>query len=311
MQNSKLALLGKVVLTISGLFIFQSIFGQDTPASVCSDDDHMTFHACALEASVNFEPPRTAWGLPNFEGMWSRRARAHESLHAHPQTRDDNEAPSIVVSPIDGLVPIQPWAEAKRRYNRPAYVHQNAICRLSGVPVTMYMTGLYQFMQNEDYLLVQSEEAHAYRVIPTDNRPHIGKNIKLWNGDSVGHWERNTLVVQTQNQNARAWLDQRGRFYTDEALVEERLTLIDADTIHWSATLEDPDVYTEPFTISLAYRRRPAMELWEEACYESNDLASQTYRNVGYQIYPGITGEEARRMRAAWQLENRELEWKP
>ena len=311
MQNSKLALLGKVVLPILSLFIFQPIFGQDSPVSVCPDDDHMVFHACALEASVNFEPPRTTWGLPNFQGMWSRRARAHENLHAHPQTRDDNEAPSIVVSPIDGLVPIRPWAEAKRRYNRPAYVHQNAICRLSGVPVTMYMTGLYQFMQNEEYLLVQSEEAHAYRIIPTDNRPHIGKNIKLWNGDSVGHWEGNTLVVQTQNQNARAWLDQRGRFYTDEALVEERFTLIDADTIHWSATLEDPDVYTAPFTISLAYRRRPAMELWEEACYESNDLASQTYRNVGYQIYPGITGKEARRLRAAWQLENRELGWRP
>lgn len=311
MSNSKFYELSKALVAISCIFIMRSVLGQGLSESICPDDNHMNFHLCALEASVEFDPPRTAWGMPNLQGMWSRRARAHESLHAHPQTRDDNEAPSIVVSPIDGLVPIQPWAEAKRRYNRPAYVHQNAICRLSGVPVTMYMTGLYQFIQNENYLLVQSEEAHAYRVIPTDNRAHIGRDIKLWNGDSVGRWEGNTLVVNTQSQNARAWLDQRGRFYTDEAVVEERFTLIDADTIHWSATLEDPDVYTEPFTIALAYRRQPTMELWEEACYESNDIASQTYRNVGYQIYPGITGDQARRMRAAWELENRELEWKP
>ena len=113
------------------------VLGQGISESICPDDNHMNFHSCALEALVEFDPPRTAWGAPNLQGIWSRRARAHESLHAHPQTRDDNEAPSIVVSPIDGLVPIQPWAEAKRRYNRPAYVHQNAICRLSGVPVTI------------------------------------------------------------------------------------------------------------------------------------------------------------------------------
>ncbi len=279
--------------------------------SVCPDDDHATFHHCALEAAKHFDPPLTGAGHPNLQGIWSRRARAHESMHAHPDTRDDNEAPSVVVAPANGFVPIQPWAEAQRRYNRPAYVHHNAICRLDGVPLTMYMTGTLQFMQTEEHFLVQGEEAHAFRVIPTDGRHHIGASIRLWNGDSVGRWEGNTLVVETRNQNARAWLDQRGRFFTDEAHVVERFTLIDPDTIHWQATIDDPNVYTEPFTIALAYRRRPVRELWEEACYEDNALAAQTYRNVGYLIYPGITGDEARRLRAAWELEERELQWAP
>ncbi len=87
--------------------------------------------------------------------------------------------------------------------------------------------------------------------------------------------------------------------------------MIDPNTIHWEATLEDPNVYTEPFTLALAYRRGQTRELWEEACYENNDLASQTYRNVGYEIYPGMTGAEARRLSEAWEVEERELEWQP
>ena len=258
--------------------------------------------------SSSFDPPRTADGKPDLNGIWRRRAAAHESLEEHSATLDDNDAPSIIVDPSNGIVPVQPWAEAQRRYNRPAYVHHNAICRLDGVPLTMYMTGTLQFMQNSDHFLVQGEEAHAFRVIPLDSRPHIGEDVLLWNGDSVGHWEGDTLVVDTANQNARAWLDQRGRFFTDEAHVVERFTLIDADTIHYQATLDDPNVYTQPFTIAIAYRRSTVRdyELLEEACYENNDLARQMFINVGYEIYPGITGAEARRLKAAWELEEAE-----
>ena len=276
--------------------------------SVCPEDEHAVFHACALEAAKNFDPPRTADGRPDLNGIWRRRAAAHESLEEHSETLDDNDAPSIIVDPADGIVPVQVWAEAQRRYNRPAYVHHNAICRLDGVPLTMYMTGTLQFMQNSDHFLVQGEEAHAFRVIPLDGRPHIGSDVQLWNGDSVGRWEGNTLVIDTANQNARAWLDQRGRFFTDEAQVVERFTLIDADTIHYQATLDDPNVYTEPFTIAIAYRRSTVQnyELLEEACYENNALARQMFINVGYEVYPGITGAEARRLKAAWDLEEAE-----
>jgi len=278
--------------------------------SVCPDDEHAVFHRCALRAARNFDPPRTVDGVPDMQGIWRRRAAAHESLQAHPETLDDNEATSAVVDPANGIVPIQDWAEAKRRYNRVAYVHHNAICRLSGVPVSMYMTGTYQFMQSPGQFFVQGEEAHAFRKIPLDGREHIDARVKLANGDSVGHWEGNTLVVVTRNQNAKNWLDQRGRFYTDEAVVTERYTMIDANTIHWQATVDDPNVYTRPFTIALAYRRSTVedFEIWEEACNENNAFAKQQFLNVGYQIYNGITGEEARRLSAAWDAEELELE---
>ncbi len=278
--------------------------------SVCPDDAHLAFHRCALRAAGDFDPPRTVDGVPDMQGIWRRRAAMHESLQAHPPTLDDSGGPSAVVDPANGVVPIQDWAEAKRRYNRPAYVHHNALCRLSGVPVTMYMTGTYQFMQTPGAFFVQGEESHAFRTIPLDGRDHIPESIKLANGDSVGHWDGDTLVVETRNQNAKNWLDQRGRFYTDEAVITERFTMLDANTIHWQATVEDPNVFSRPFTIALAYRRSTVeeFEVWEEACHENNVFAQQQFLNVGYKIYNGITGEEARRLSAAWDLEEAELE---
>ena len=277
--------------------------------SVCPDDNHAAFHACAMEVASEYEVPRNAYGDPDLSGIWRRRAAAHESIEEHVETLDDNGGPSIIVDPPDGITPMQPWAEAKRRQNRAQYVHHNAICRLDGVPLTMYMTGTLQFMQNADYFLVQGEEAHAYRMIPVDeDREPIGEDIRLWNGDSRGYWDGSSLVVETSNQNARAWLDQRGRFFTDEVQVVERFTLIDANTLHYQATLDDPNVYTQPFTIAFAYRRADveSWELLEEACYENNEHARQRFINVGYEIYPGMTGEEARRLRAVWEVEEGE-----
>jgi hypothetical protein len=273
------------------------------PPSVCPDDNHAAFHACATARLKGFTPPRTPHGQPDFSGFWRRRAAAHEDLQAHPKTPDDAGGPSVVVDPADGLVPIQPWADARRKENVAKFLHHNAVCFQSGVPVTMYMTGLYQFVQTSDHLLIQSEEAHGVRIIPVSGRPHVGRDIKLWQGDSRARWEGNTLVIETTNQRAEVFLDQRGRFYTDEARVTERLTLLDANTMHYQATIDDPNVYTRPFTIALALRRnaQPGAELWEEACYEGNAERLAYFRRLGYGTYPGISGAEARELKAAFE----------
>lgn len=286
--------------------VSKSAFAQPwVTDSVCPDDAHAEFHACALEAAKSYSPPLTAEGHPDMSGFWRRRGTGHESLQEHGRTIDDQGGPSLVVNPANGIVPTQPWAEAKRRQNRIEYTHHNAICRLSGVPISMYMAGLFQFMQNADTFLVQSEEAHSYRTIPLTSREHIGEGISLWTGDSIGRWEGNTLVIETTNQNGMSWLDQRGRFFTNEAHVEERMTLVDDNTIHYQATITDPNVYTQPFTIALPYRRSTtaAFEIWEEACFENNALTAAQIKSVGYEVFPGVTAAEAQRLRAAWELE--------
>jgi hypothetical protein len=231
------------------------------------------------------------WRLPDGD-----IAGAYEDLEEHPGELDEIGGPTAVVDPPDGKVPIQAWADARRTENPQRYIHHNAACFLSGVPNTMYHGEEHQFLQTPDYLVILSGNSHAYRIVPLDGRPPVGENIRLWDGDSSGRWEGNTLVIETTNQNGKPWLDQRGTFYTEEAHVVERLTLIEPDTIHYQATIDDPNVYTRPFTMAFPYRRSTVegFEIPESACYENNEALMKIYRAIGYVVYPGISAEEAR-----------------
>jgi hypothetical protein len=275
---------------------------QHFTESVCPDDAHAAFHACARAAVP--DAPRMTDGRPDFSGYWRRRGWAFEDFEAHPETADDFGGPSVIVDPPDGKVPIQPWAEAQRHENREQYMHHNAACLLSGPAGTMYMTSRFQFIQDESTLVMVGEQltAHPYRIIPLDGKPHIG-DIPQWNGDPRGRWEGDTLVIEARNHNGKYLLDQRGRFLTDEARIVERMTRLDENTIHYEATFEDPNVFTRPFTIAFGFRRDAAEnpEIWEEACHETNAEQMALFRNLGYRVFPGITGEQARTLKAAWE----------
>jgi len=274
-------------------------------ASVCPDDNHATFHACASAAAKTFNPPRRPDGKPDLAGYWRRRVAAFEDFEAHPRTPDDGGGVDVVVDPPNGKVPMQPWADARRKENAAKFLHHNAGCFLAGAVGTMYMANLYQFLQTPEYFVVVGEglSSHPYRIVPLDGRPHIGAGMRLWQGDPVGRWEGNTLVIDTTNQNGLPFVDQRGRFYTEEVRTIERLTLIDPNTLHFTATIDDPNVYTRPFTMAFAFRRNAVAgaEVWEEACYEANEEQMQLFRNNGFRMYPGIGAAEARALRNAWE----------
>ena len=301
----------KICAWFTGVFLLSAEFvsGQSNTLgsfedSICQDNDHAIFHACALEAA-SLEPSiQTEEGRPDFSGYWRRRAWIFEDFQAHPVTADDFGGTSGIVDPPDGLVPIQPWAAEKSRENVEIFMHHNGACLLSGPAGTMYMTSRFQFLQDDQHLIMVGEQltAHPYRIIPLDGRPHIG-DIAMWNGDPRGHWEQNTLVINSPNHNAKHLLDQRGRFITDEARITERMSLVDENTIHYSATFDDPNVYTRPFTIAFAFRRETEgnPEIWEEACYENNEDQMRLFLNNGYKIYPGISGEEARQLKTDWE----------
>ena len=271
------------------------------PEFVCPDYSPIAIQACGREHAKTFKPPRTADGKPDLSGYWGGSQVAHEDLEAHPKTPDDNGGPSALVDVPDGKVPIQPWAEAKRLENKAKYIDQNSQCFMSGVPRHLYM-GAYQFIQTPTRLVLLSEETNAYRNVFLDGRPHIGKDIVLWQGDSRGRWEGDTLVVETRNQNGNPRLDQQGRFLTDEAVVTERFTLFESNSILYEATVDDPLVYTRPFTLAIGLRRnvRPGYELWEESCYEG-ESNSKYLRNIGYRTYPGFSGKEARAAKEAFE----------
>jgi hypothetical protein len=188
---------------------------------------------------------------------------------------------SVVIDPRDGRIPFQPWA-LKVRDAREA-VHDDdsrltsrnldgrAKCYPAGVPRFVTGSGLITMTRFPDRVTMQTEFAHQYRVIYTDGRQHLHKSLKLWNGDSRGRWDGSTLVVETTNLNGYAWLDVIGSFTTDEATVVERLTPIDANTIGWTATITDPNVFTRPWTVRWHLVRDPEKrEIWEHACVEGN-----------------------------------------
>ena len=296
-----------VVAALVALAAAGQAAGQTIPSipptkdSVCPDNNPLAILACAREQAKTFKPPRTKDGKPDLSGYWGGTQVPHENVEAHPRTPDDNGGPSFVVDPADGRVPMLGWAEAQRALNRAKYIDQNAQCFQSGVPRHLYM-GQYQFLQTPTRLVQLSEETNAYRNIILDGRPHVGKDIVLWQGDSRGRWEGDTLVVQTRNQNGRAWLDQQGRFVTDATLVTERFTMFEANAILWEITIEDPLVYARPFTMASALRRntREGFELWEESCYEG-EVNSDHLRNLGYRTYPGISSKEAQTLKDAFE----------
>jgi hypothetical protein len=272
------------------------------PKPVCTTEyNPVEILRCGREAARSFNPPKTADGKPDFSGYWGGAQNPHENLEAHPRTPDDNGGPSALVDPPDGKVPMQPWAEAKRAENRKRYIDQNAQCFMSGVPRHLYM-GAYQFIQTPTRLVMLSEEANAFRVVYLDDRPRLGPTLTLWQGDSHGRWEGNTLVVTTTNQNGNPWLDQQGRFITDAATVTERFTMFEANGILYEVTIDDPLVYTRPFTIALGLRKntQPGREIWEESCYEG-EQNTQYLRKLGYTTYPGFTAAQARAAKEAFE----------
>jgi hypothetical protein len=180
-----------------------------------------------------------------------------------------------IVDPPDGLIPYQPWAAEKAEDNFEHHLadEPELHCFESGLPNQMYRQFGFQILEPAGYIVMNWEFMHAYRIIPTDNRPHtLPASTKLFQGDSVGHWESDTFVVDTTNFNDRTWLDSAGNIHTDQMHVVERFTMVNSRTINYEATIEDPKAYTRPWKVAFSFNRnmQPGYETMEFACIEGN-----------------------------------------
>ena len=147
----------------------------------------------------------------------------------------------------------------------------------------------FRVVQTPGNVVVLYDYAHTYRIIHTDRRSHLGPNIRLFEGDSRGGWEGNTLVVDVTNQKDRTWLDHVGNFYSDAVHIVERFTMIHEDVIHYEATIDDPKIYTRPWTMAMGWRRNtePDYEIWENACWEGVSQGALDRVDYGLKPYPG------------------------
>ncbi len=134
-----------------------------------------------------------------------------------------------------------------------------------------------QILQAPGYVVIRNEMIHEARVIPLDGRPHIGNNIREIMGDSRGHWEGNTLVIETRNftdldaigSNGAGYPGDPGHHSADMTLIE-RLTRVAPDTINYEATINDPKTWTKPWTMRIVLKRDDHYQLLEYACHEGN-----------------------------------------
>ena len=198
-------------------------------------------------------------------------------------------AKGVIVEPAGGKIPYLPETAAKAKDIATNHMadEPELHCFMSGVPHVMYVQFGFHIMQSpggKGYVTMAWDFMNAFRIIPTDGRPHIPASIKLFQGDSVGHWEGSTLVIDTTNQNDRTWLDTAGNIHSDAIHVVERFTLADANTIRYEATIEDPKTYTTPWKVTETFRRIAAAdyEQLEFACLEGNrDLQHYTEQAGG------------------------------
>jgi hypothetical protein len=192
---------------------------------------------------------------------------------------------SIVTDPADGRIPaLTPAAAAakSRRMERLRNPHSAPDFGLqdrclvfvtAGPPMLPYRyNSNYRIVQTADTLAVNVEMIHDTRIIPLDGRPHLPPSVRLWLGDSVGHWEGRTLVVDTTNfkDTGGNFGDAGGVFGWDENLhLVERFSFLDANTILYRFEVDDPSAFTRPWKGELTFERTPG-PIYEYACHEGN-----------------------------------------
>ena len=191
---------------------------------------------------------------------------------------------SLVVDPPDGRVPLTAAAEKKRDFNltnmdsfESMSPWDRCITRGPGRMLPAGYNNAYQILQTPGYVVILHEMIHEARIIPLDGRPHADKSVRSWTGDPRGRWDGNTLVVETTNFNDKGWIATngasariRGVSHSDALRLVERFTRTDANTISYQITVEDPNVFTGPWTVAIPLVRDDGYQIFEYACHEGN-----------------------------------------
>jgi len=217
--------------------------------------------------------PRTVSGKPDFSGIYTP-----------PATINATGPRGNLIFNADKMAPLLPGAEAlmyEERNGDPYHDEPRAMCLPAGFPSGMLYILPIQFVQNDDYLVIIPELQRAARIIPLDGRPHREGIEPTYYGDPVGHWEGDTLVIESVN--FKRWIlddyhytdPTRNRWHSDQLRTVERLTH-QGDSMLYQITIDDPEIFTEPFTQDFQLSLRPdweALGLLEYVCQENNRCA--------------------------------------
>ena len=225
----------------------------------------------------DFEPPRLANGRPDFNGIWQALNASNYDLEPHiarsaMELREGPQGPVPAIGVLRlgavgavpgslgvvdrGRIPYTTHARALKEENRAHWLERDpeVKCYMPGVPRANYIPHPFQIIQSETDIFVAYEYAGAVRDIYLDDRGPAP--VDSWMGQSDGRWDGDTLVVTVTGQNDQTWFDRAGSHHSNQLVVEERYTLVSPDHIQYEATMEDPEVFTEPWTIRMPLYRR-------------------------------------------------------
>ena len=213
--------------------------------------------------------PRTPDGKPDLSGSWQVMNTASWDIQDH-SAQNGVPAGQGVVEGND--IPYQPSAAAKKKENFANRTTADPLtkCYLPGVPRITYMPFPFQILQTPTNVEIFYEYTHAVRQVYVNGSRHPPGHIDWWMGDSRGRWEGDTLVVDLVDFNDETWFDRAGNFHSDALHVVERYTPMGRDVIRYEATIEDPQVFTRPWKISMPLYRRlePNAQLTDFRCVE-------------------------------------------
>ena len=254
-------------------------------------------------SAAAYRAPRTADGKPDLNGIWQALNSANYDLRAHAArpalsllpARGRSGVPGLVrattvdlpdpaVRPlgavggvpagegvvVGGEIPYQPWAATRRQENAREWLKRDPEikCFMPGVPRATYLPYPFQILQGPNKIVLAYEFAGATRTIHMDK---VGDSPSpTWMGWSRGHWDGDTLVVEVTDFNEDTWFDRAGNFHSDQLKVTERYTPQSPYHLTYEATIEDPKVFTRPWTIRMPLYRRvePDKQLLEYKCVE-------------------------------------------
>jgi hypothetical protein len=226
--------------------------------------------------------PRATDGKPDLTGVWqggSTQRGNWEEANGGTGVGGTGRNPNapVILSSNDRPAgregaPYQDWAAKKvlEAYNRRGIDDPTAQCLPGGVPRSV-MLGLFpqQFVQTPKQIVILYEYMHTFRVVPIDAK-HPDDIVPSYMGNSVAHWDGDTLVVDAIGFNDKTWLSGTGTFHSDALHITERYTRVDKDRIDYEVTMEDPKVLTKPWKLTSSLMLREGTRLEEYICAENN-----------------------------------------
>ena len=263
---------------LQGIWSYASLTPLQRPARLGNKEFYTPEEAATINAR-SLEEPQDRPGDPgNYNVEWFDRGAVSTDLRT-----------SLIVDPPNGRLPLHAEANEQlareRAYRRARETDSweyrsnwDRCITYHGVPpISTGYNNTYQIVQAPGYVAIYVEMIHDVRIIPLDGKPQLHDNIRQWNGDSRGYWDGITLVVETTNFSDKT----QHRFpTTSKTRAIERFTRIADDMIDYQFTIEDSDLYTQPWT---AVRPMPLLKdytIFEYACHEGNYAMTNILRGA-------------------------------